>query len=214
MSLENQDLTNVVRGIQHAIASTYSQVANQYIFLIDQFFEEQDDGTYIPLMVRIDIDDKHHMRVPLISMVAPQGLVMKRVQVDMSVKLEKAQVKDATSLADNSRAERSSFKVSIAPKTGNSARRDSRVTDVSMVFEAGDPPEGIMRIIEQYANNIQPLPSPDSDPTTDDEPGPDGSTRRPYRLTSLGIRKRKSGPGAPTPKPENKDEDREETGGQ
>jgi hypothetical protein len=158
-----QSLAAIVRGIHHAAASTSSMLAQQYLTLLDQFFDKVEGGQPGELkakMVRVQVTDQHFVLVPLIALVQPKGLALKTLKVEMSVRIEEAELKQATHDLDNYTGDRSSFKVSIGPKTTMGSRRQSDVTDIEMVFEAGEPPEGIMRMIEPYTGLITPQTKP------------------------------------------------------
>ena len=154
-----QKLTDITRGLHHAASTTAAMLAQQYIHLIDQFFDREKDGTMTAKMVKVLIDQGHYMMVPLISLVSPKGLALERMEVEMSVKIDEATAKQATDNIDNSGATRSSFKVSMSPRVVTTdGRRSSELTDIKMIFTAGEPPEGISRIIEEYTNIVRPLP--------------------------------------------------------
>ncbi len=169
--LTSQQLTDITRGMHHAASSTMSMVAQQYIYMLEQFFDKQDDGSLRAKMVRVDINDKHFMLVPLISLVAPKGLTLKEMNVEMSVRMEEADIKKATHDIDESDATRSSFKVNLAPKPKGDhevTRRPSDIIDISLSFASNEPPEGVMRIIDQYTNLIDPIPVHTSDQKPND----------------------------------------------
>jgi hypothetical protein len=152
-----QALTDVTRGMHHAALATSNMLANQYLYLLGQFFDEDESGQMRAKMVDVQIDDTHSMKVPLISMVAPKGIVMDKMKVAMSVRMEEADVKDATHDLDNSSATRASFKVQLSPRSdGGALGRQSDIIDIEMEFSAIDPPEGIMKVIDEYVNLITP----------------------------------------------------------
>jgi hypothetical protein len=150
-----QALTDITRGMYHAASTTSAMLAQQYIRMIDQFFDKEDDGTLAAKMVKIQLGDDHVIMVPLVTLVAPKGLTLDEMKVHMSVQISEAKAKLATDLADDSSATRTSFNVVLSPKT-NILGRKSDVTDIEMIFKAGEPPEGVMRIIEEYSNMIKP----------------------------------------------------------
>ncbi len=152
---QSQMLTDITRGMHHAASTTAAMVAQQYIRIIDQFFDEESDGTISAKMVKVNMDEDHFMMVPLIALVAPKGLALDKMVVHMAVKIDKATIKEATDKVDNSKATRSSFSVSLSPKASSD---DADLTRIEMVFTSGDPPEGINRIIEEYSNQIRPIP--------------------------------------------------------
>jgi hypothetical protein len=151
-----QALTDITRGMYHAASTTSAMVAQQYIRMIDQFFDKEDDGSLSAKMVKINLGDNHVIMIPLVTLVAPKGLTLDEMKVHMSVQISETKAKLATDLADDSSATRTSFNVVLSPKT-NILGRKSDVTDIEMIFKAGEPPEGVMRIIEEYSNMIKPI---------------------------------------------------------
>jgi hypothetical protein len=90
-------------------------------------------------------------------MVAPKGIVMDKMKVAMSVRMEEADVKQATHDLDNSYATRAAFKVQMSPRSDSKTQgRPSDIIDIEMEFTAVDPPEGIMKVIDEYVNMISP----------------------------------------------------------
>ncbi len=154
--LTAQKLTDITRGMQHAASTTSAMVAQQYILMVEQFFDSLDDGSIRAKMAKVYVDDNHYMLMPLVSLVSPKGITLDKLRVELSLQMSEAEVKDATSEMDNSLAQRTSFSVSLSPKGKGESRRRSDVVDIVMEFKATDPPEGIMRLIEQYTNRITP----------------------------------------------------------
>ena len=147
---DSQNLTDVIRGIQWAVNSANHATENQYIDIIQRFFEKQDDGSYKAVEVDIAIDSNHRAKVPLLSLVNPNGLFLNKMKVDMSVCIDKTGlknfVKDNGNLSDVTRC---SFNVSFANKNKGNVH-------LSMEFESCPVPEGVSRVIENLTNNIQP----------------------------------------------------------
>ncbi len=156
-----QKLTDITRGMHHAVSTTSAMLAQQYILMVNQFFDrdtdEKGETIFKAKMATVEIDDKHQMKLPLVSLVAPKGIALEKMRIEMSVKMSEVEAKKATHL-DNSEAERTSFKVSLSPKSHGDGRRRSDIVDIVMEFQATDPPEGIMRIIDEYSNMIQAVP--------------------------------------------------------
>jgi hypothetical protein len=50
------------------------------------------------------------------------------------------------------------FHVSLSPSSDNKGGRDSRHVDVEMQFTALEPPESVMRLIDEYTNKVIPRP--------------------------------------------------------
>lgn len=150
-------LTDITRGMQHAASTTTAMLGSQFLHLIKQYFDRDPDGTLKAKMVQMEISPGHFMKVPLISLIQPSAIILKRLKIKMSVRIEEAEIREAVEeMMGNSEATRLSFRVSMSPRTGIFGRR-SDVTDVEMVFEGTDAPEGIMRVIEQHTNLIEPM---------------------------------------------------------
>ncbi len=158
--MSRESLAALTRGIHHAASTTYSMLAQQYIQMISQFFEQKEDKDgnlkLFAKMAYMKINEETETAIPLISLVSPKGLALERMKVNMSVKIEEIESKQATIDEDKIDVDRLSFKVTVSPRTKDGARRASDVTDIEMEFTAGDPPEGVMRLIETYTNLLDP----------------------------------------------------------
>lgn len=150
-------LTDITRGMQHAASTTTAMLAQQYLYMLEQYFDAGADGTYNAKTVSVHLPDNKVVTVPLISLVQPKGLALENMKVALSIKIDSADVKDATHPMDGSQATRSSFKVELSPKGDKGEKRKSDIIDIEMEFKAFDPPEGIMRAIDQFARYITPL---------------------------------------------------------
>nr|WP_314874281.1 DUF2589 domain-containing protein [uncultured Pseudomonas sp.] len=152
------DLRDITRGLQEAAAATNSLIAQQYITLFDQFFDHDPDALGAPMkakMVEVAVDDQHMIRVPLITLVAPKGLALERMQVDLSVRVKNTEINN--SLVDAGDPQPSArFKVSIGAQARHGDGRDPDEVQIRMQFQACEPPEALNRLIEQYTNLIMP----------------------------------------------------------
>lgn len=168
-TMKNQNLEDITRGLQHAAATTNSLVAEQYIRILSQFFDTTEDGTLKAKMVRVQISEDYFAMVPLVSMVSPSGLALDKMKVDMSIKIEGADEKRASILdlrhghpqedagGDDTR---STFAVSMSPRSKDGHKRPSDHVDISLEFVSQETPESVMRVIETYTNLIQPIQMP------------------------------------------------------
>lgn len=161
-------LTDITRGLYHAASSSFSMVANQYITLISQYFDEDANGTYVPKTVEVQLPDESKMSIPLVSLVAPKGLVLDKVNFDFAVIADPSELAQATT--DLNRIQdvtRSSFKVEMAAHErdakGVSKKLRNGQVDISMQFQAIDPPEGLMRVFDKFASLVTPLKPSASD---------------------------------------------------
>lgn len=165
--MENQKLTSITRGLQHAAAETNSLVADQYIRILSQYFEHDDSGGLQAKMVHVQLDDQHYAKVPLVAMVAPSGLALDRMRVELSIRLEGAEDEHVSVLrrlrrvvreAGEDEATRSDFTVSLSPRQGrDGGARPSDHVNIELEFRGIETPEAIMRVIDTYTNMITPL---------------------------------------------------------
>jgi hypothetical protein len=150
-------LTDLTRGLYHAAAATQAQLINQFTDLLKVFFDEDEDGTLKPKMVQIESGPALY-QVPLISFVKPSGLLLKKMRVDLTVKIDDIDQKVVKSDLHDGDATRASFKVTTSPKPNGHIGRSSDAVDVELVFEADDTPEAVRRLIdeltEQYLHAV------------------------------------------------------------
>lgn len=155
--MSSESLSALTRGIHYAATSTYAMLAQQYMHMMMQYFDEKGEGAEKRLfakMVYIQVDENQFTPVPLISLVAPKGLTLDRMKVSLSVRIEEAELKQATIDEDGSGTDRLALKVKISPRSKEQQGRASDITDIEMEFRAGDPPEGIMRLIDSFTNLV------------------------------------------------------------
>lgn len=158
MEDQKQQLTDLTRGLHHAASSTQVMLFHQFVKLLDYFFEKDGDK-FKAKMVEVEDDDATY-KVPLIALVRPSGLLLKRMEVEMSVHVDEVTVKKIVhkTLENGDEAPtRGSFKVTLAPPS-KGIGRSSETTDIKLVFEADEAPEGVMRLIDEYTNRfIEPI---------------------------------------------------------
>ena len=161
--IATSDLCDITRGLQEAAAATTSLIAQQYIKLFDQFFDYDPDALGTPMkakMVEVCMDDRHTLKIPLIALVAPRGLALERMQVDLSVKIQNTEPA-APRPGRESDAGHQRFFVKVGQQTQRQG--DTRAPDevqIRMQFHACEPPEALNRLIEEYTLLISPLRQP------------------------------------------------------
>ncbi len=102
----------------------------------------------------INISNDTSIDVPLITLVTPTGLELDELEVDMSLRVDKIEKKTEKSRTGED-VHRASFDISFSSGSHKSSR-DANMIDLRMKFKKGDAPEGIQRIIENFANNVIP----------------------------------------------------------
>jgi len=154
------DLSHITRGLHQAAAATQHLIAQQYIRLFDQYFDYDPNDLGTPMkakMVEVALDDAHVMNIPLIALVAPRGLGLECMKVDLSVKMEGSELEKASHALENGEIQSERFFVTFGSQKRAGNERDPDEVSISMEFKACEPPEAIHRLIEEYTNLISPL---------------------------------------------------------
>ncbi|KVN36671.1 hypothetical protein WJ63_34400 [Burkholderia pyrrocinia] len=160
--------------MQHAAAAANQLLAHQYTAMLDQFFDERDDGLLAPREVQIALDAEHTMPVPLVALATPRGLALERMVVHLTVRGDFTEALPAGGLAGND--QRGRFYVTLAPRSsrkdaqGNAGQRDTEHIDIEMQFAALAPPEAIMRVIDEYTHRLVPRARHGNEEHHDGEP--------------------------------------------
>lgn len=164
-SMMQQKLTDLTRGMYHAVSTTNALVAQHFEMLMERYFEKRSDDTYKAKTVKIALDDGRFIMVPLISLITPKGFFMEMMRIEMSVQMDKAEVKRISNDTDffgskaDEKLERTSFTINLAPRDKPEAkRRPTDIVDIVMEFKSFDPPEGLMRVIDQYTKMVDSIP--------------------------------------------------------
>ncbi len=151
-------LDEIARGMQHAAASANQLLAHQYTRVLDTFFDSNDDGLLTARTVDVELDAEHTMPVPLVALATPRGLALEKMVVHLTVRGDFAEA-----IQVDGGDHRARFHVTLAPPSKRageaSARdRDTEHIDIEMHFAAVDPPDAIMRVIDEYTHRLVPRP--------------------------------------------------------
>ena len=151
--------------MQHAASSANQMLAQQYTALLDQFFDADESGTLVAREVELALDSQHRLALPLVSFAMPRGLALDEMTVNMTVRSDIAEILPAQGQGAGGVGR---FYVSLAPHSSRDSGRDSEHIDIEMKFTALQPPEAVMRLIDEYTNRLLPRPvKPASDATPD-----------------------------------------------
>lgn len=147
-------LEEITRGMQMAASSANQLIAHQYMQALDSFFDHSDDGSLTPRSVTMQLDEANHFELPLIALATPRGLMLEKMNVHLTIRADAVDQLPIEGAGDNV----SRFYVSMSPSSENNGR-DSRHVDIEMQFIALEPPESVMRLIDEYTNRILPIPN-------------------------------------------------------
>ncbi len=157
-----QTLSDLTRGIQHAVNTAEEILEQHYIRMLGRYFNEDNS----PRMARIKVPPDSVIEAPLVALVSPTALKLDELTVDMTLRIDEIEVKRLPSRAGRV-VERSSFKISIgsgAREDGSS--REKNQIDIKMIFKSGDIPEGVSRIMDEFTKSILPkkvIPEPETE---------------------------------------------------
>lgn len=166
-----QTLADIARGMQHAVNSTQHLVESHYARMLERYFEDGPEGQKgkgkaITKVILLP-NGKQELEIPLISLIPPAGLQLDELEVEMSVRIDGVERKQVDPVNDPTHPEvtRTSFQISFAHRVQGAEERNTSTVDIRMKFKAGDPPEAVSRILEQFTNSILPrliekLPAP------------------------------------------------------
>ncbi len=158
--MTGSDLSHITRGLHEAAAATNQLIAQQYIKLFNQFFDSDADDPTAPMrakMVEVALDDEHTMQIPMIALVTPRGLSLEAMNVDLSVRIKASEIEQAQREVENGEAHFERFSVTLGADKRNSQDRDPNEVQISLKFEAREPPEALNRLIEEYTQLISPI---------------------------------------------------------
>ncbi|MCL6591594.1 MAG: DUF2589 domain-containing protein [Firmicutes bacterium] len=145
-----QTLSDIARGIQHCVNSTMEIMEQQYLRILSRHFDENSN----PKLIRMKTPNGYELEAPSITLLSPKEIALEEMIVEMSVRVDQIHSKKVKSRGNAPELSRSSFMVSLAPKQPES--RPDNVINIMMKFKAGDPPEGVSRVIEEFARQILP----------------------------------------------------------
>ncbi|MCI0303323.1 DUF2589 domain-containing protein [Cronobacter sakazakii] len=150
-------LADITRGMQHAATSANQLIAHQYMQALDPFFEHSDDGRLVPKVIEMQLDDNHYFKLPLAALSTPRGLMLEKMKVFLTVRTDAVEQQSAPAGVSDDAVGR--FHVSMSPQSRDKNGRDSDHVDIEMQFTVLEPPESVMRLIEEYTNQVLPKPT-------------------------------------------------------
>ncbi|MBJ6132889.1 DUF2589 domain-containing protein [Ochrobactrum sp. Q0168] len=145
----------IALGMQHAAMAANRLIARQYLQAMEPFFEDIGDGRLKPKVVDIELDNDHQIKIPLVAMSTPRGLLLEKMKVFLTVCTEAIEPMDVSTNSTEETTNR--FIVSLSPTAHDKNGRSPSHVDIEMEFRSFEPPESVMRLIEEYTRHIQPI---------------------------------------------------------
>lgn len=150
-------LDDITRGLQHAASSANDLLAQQYMRMLEQFFDwDEHTSTMRAKSVLVEMGNGHQMHVPLVTLSTPRGLFLEKMIVHLTVRNDGAQSVLVHDKHTEAKKHSANFSVSMAPRKRTGETRDSSMVDMELHFSSQSPPEAVMRIIDEYTNQILP----------------------------------------------------------
>lgn len=146
-------LDALVQGLQHAAFSANQFMTHQYIAVLSQLFEQTPDGSYKPDYAVLQLDDGHRLNVPLVTLAPPRNLAMEKMKMRLTVRGDATEAMSTLT----GQGERGHFHVTMAPQS-HEGKTDSQNIDIEIDFIAQEPPEAVLRLLDEFIHRMTPVP--------------------------------------------------------
>ena len=148
-------LDGIVKGLNYVANCASAMSLSHYQNLIAQYFEyDEENESYSPKTVRINIDDENEIIFPLVAVTDAKGLYLDELEVDFSVKVSGV---DVDAFQDRLKDDYPRLIVDVAPRSDHSKKRSNDIVDFKVKFKSSDAPESIMRVVDQFNSGISPV---------------------------------------------------------
>lgn len=155
---EKHTFSDLVRGLQHAVNAAMEMAEARNLELLSRYFTENGN----PIVRRVNIDGNTAMDVPVITVVNPASINIKEVEMEFNVQINNVEILEklpqrgflANGQAENLKIsmERSDLEIQFS----NDPSQTSAMK-VKIKFEAGEPAEGMARVIEEFGKGVVPV---------------------------------------------------------
>lgn len=151
-------LSALFRGIMDAVQATTASAGQQYLHAFEHYFHVEGDRM-VPNCVRVELTPGVVVDIPVITLLRLPSYQLEELEVDLSLRLRKEEVKSAVrSEIRSNTAKKVSYSVEVCPRSSPDGRTNDQV-HLKMKFKATDTPESIERLIEKLNGTIQETPS-------------------------------------------------------
>lgn len=182
--MSQSKLTDLLAGIQSAVATAMQQVEMQHTNMLKKYFDIDDSGNHITAKtVAIEIPARNTtsssteiINVPLVTLVPIRSLKIDEISLDFEARISAVELqelqKSSENKPDNKTKKHSSdpesemgsgyqlTKNQLAPQIYIEMKKSTFATSttpvkISIKFKDNDPPEGIVRVSEHILNQIK-----------------------------------------------------------
>jgi|WetSurMetagenome_2_1015567.scaffolds.fasta_scaffold80375_3 hypothetical protein len=156
------DLSDVVKGMQHAVNEAQKTLEAHNLKSLLRFFYEDGDPKTVDLLLKGD----KHLEIPLVSLVSHNSLRIENLSMEFEAQIEQVGINDVDDLQDALRHTNSldgkdidddaEIGKSAVFNIGFSGQPHSNTIKVKIDFTAAQQPEGLSRIVDEYNKLVTP----------------------------------------------------------
>ena len=178
--MSQSKLTDLLAGIQSAVATAMQQVEMQHTNMLKKYFDIDESGSHITAKtVAIEIPARNTsnsnteiINVPLVTLVPIRSLKIEEISLDFEARISAVELQELQKTPENKTKKHSSdqeneigsgYKLADlkqAPQIYIEMKKSTFNTSttpvkISIKFKDNDPPEGIVRVSEHILNQIK-----------------------------------------------------------
>jgi hypothetical protein len=156
------DLSDVVRGMQHAVNEAQKTLEAHELKSLLRFFYEDGD----PKTIDLHLKDDKHLEIPLVALANHNSLKIENLTMEFEALIEQVGISDADDLNDALKKSNSldgkdlddddEQNNSAVFSIGFSGQPRSNTIKVKIEFTSAGQPEGLSRIVDEYDKLVVP----------------------------------------------------------
>lgn len=157
---QKHGLSQLTRGILDAVQDAEAVSGQHILHMLKTYFVTEGEHT-VPRYVQVKVPGPEGasptvISVPLISLITPHSYFLEEMDVELVASLSTGEVKRCVDEAvdKHNLAKRMSYQIAM----GAIQKDDPNKATMRMKFRAADPPEGLMKLLDEIANTITPTP--------------------------------------------------------
>ena len=153
MGDEQAKLSTLIRGLMEGVAGSTAVAGQQYLYALNTYCHTEGDKT-VPDCVRIEVSPGHVMDVPLLVLLRLPSFSLDEVEIDLSIKLTKPEIKDALNESLGSGGpQKVSYSIEACPRGGNGSRQSDHV-NLRLKFTGHEQTEGYTRALDAIMESM------------------------------------------------------------
>jgi hypothetical protein len=179
--MSQSKLTDLLAGIQSAVAAAMQQVEMQHTNMLKKYFDIDESGSHITAKtVAIEIPARNTtssnteiINVPLVTLVPIRSLKIEKISLDFEARISAVELQELQKSSENKTDKKkhsdpeknigSGYQLTkneLFPQIYIEMKKSTFATSttpvkISIEFKDNDPPEGIVRVSEHILNQIK-----------------------------------------------------------